>query len=64
MLAGMAIVYAFLAMLIGAINVMSVVIARFFPEEPIVEMPVTKVNDSATIAAISAAVHQYRTKYK
>jgi oxaloacetate decarboxylase (Na+ extruding) subunit gamma len=64
MLAGMGIVFAFLAMLIGAINVMSGIISRFYPEPPNVETPVSLSTDKATVAAISAAVHQYRTKYK
>ncbi len=64
MLAGMGIVFAFLAMLIWSINVMTAVVTRYFPDEPQLEMSVQKGDDSATIAAISAAVHQYRTKYK
>ena len=64
MFAGMGIVFAFLAMLIGAINLMAAIIARFFPDVPIVERAVTPSTDRATIAAITAAVHQYRTKHK
>lgn len=64
MLVGMGMVFAFLAMLIGAVNVMSAVVPRFFPEAPVLEMPVTTAADKATVAAISAAVHQYRTRYK
>ncbi len=64
MLAGMGIVFAFLAMLIWSINVMTALVARYFPDEPELEMSVHKGEDHATIAAISAAVHQYRTKYK
>jgi oxaloacetate decarboxylase (Na+ extruding) subunit gamma len=64
MLMGMGIVYAFLAMLIVAISVMAELIARFFPAEPVVEIQVQPVVDRGTIAAISAAVHKYRAKYK
>lgn len=65
MLVGMGIVFAFLAMLIGAIKVMSSLILRFFPELPAGQYPNTHHGDDlGTIAAISAAVHQYRKKYQ
>lgn len=61
MLVGMGIVFLFLAMLIGAIRVMANLVERFFPEvSVIIEKPV----DSSHVAAISAAVHQYRIKHK
>ncbi len=66
MLVGMGIVFVFLAMLVVAINTMASLVQRFFPEPPAaaVVVPVTTANktDKATIAAISAAVHQYRSK--
>jgi oxaloacetate decarboxylase (Na+ extruding) subunit gamma len=64
MLVGMGIVYAFLAMLIGAIHVMAALVVRFFPELPVTDIPVQNVIDPSSIAAISAAVHQYRLKHK
>lgn len=65
MLVGMGIVYAFLAMLIGAIYLMAAMVTRFFPELPVgVETIVRKDVDQNSIAAISAAVHQYRIKHK
>jgi oxaloacetate decarboxylase (Na+ extruding) subunit gamma len=65
MLVGMGIVYTFLAMLIGAIYAMSGLIERFLPETPKAERPATKqAVDQSSIAAISAAVHQYRLKHK
>jgi oxaloacetate decarboxylase (Na+ extruding) subunit gamma len=65
MLVGMTIVFVFLVMLIGAVNVMSTIVQRFFPEPREVLLPIVKSTDeSVTIAAISAAVHQYRSKYK
>ena len=66
MLIGMGMVYAFLAMLILAINVMSRLVRRYFPEmaTKFPEQPVTAGNDKAVVAAITAAVHQYRKKHK
>ncbi len=67
MFIGMAIVFAFLALLIVMVNFMTAVIQRFFPETPIVITPSsasTSHTDANVIAAISAAVHQYRNKHK
>jgi oxaloacetate decarboxylase (Na+ extruding) subunit gamma len=64
MLMGMGIVYAFLVMLIAAVKIMGVVIVRFFPEPPTIESLVNNAIDPGSIAAISAAVHQYRIKHK
>ncbi len=62
MLVGMGIVYLFLALLVIVINMMSYVIQRFFPEEP----PAVKIGsnglDKNTVAAITAAVHHYRSR--
>ena len=65
MLIGMGIVYSFLAMLVVAIKAMSSVILRFFPDMPSPQHPamVTKDEDPGLIAAISAAVQHYRSKY-
>jgi len=66
MLIGMGIVFAFLALLIVMVNIMTTVIQRFFPEPPVTEvLPAsasTSHTDAGVIAAISAAVHQYRNK--
>jgi len=68
MLIGMGIVFAFLAMLIVMVNIMAAVIQRYFPEQPINAITPasasTSHTDAGVIAAISAAVHQYRNKYK
>ncbi len=67
MLAGMGIVFLFLTMLVLAINIMSSLIQRFFPEAPNLVGTVTTSSsgiDKNIIAAITAAVHQHRSKPK
>ncbi len=65
MFAGMTIVFLFLTMLVGAINLMSFLVQRFFPEQPTPSIHVTTGGvDKSVIAAITAAVHQYRNKHK
>ncbi|MEN9898853.1 MAG: hypothetical protein RLZZ66_2502 [Pseudomonadota bacterium] len=67
MFAGMVIVFLFLAMLVVVINAMSVLITRYLPEE----VPSNNTAPIATnaetnkhyIAAITAAVHQYRSTH-
>jgi oxaloacetate decarboxylase gamma subunit len=65
--AGMGIVFLFLTMLVYAINMMSGLIQRYFPEEPINSMSISAAANPATdkshIAAITAAVHQYRSSH-
>lgn len=68
MLIGMGIVFAFLAMLIVAVNAMTRLLHRFYPEQPIADQTQSAASthhtDAGVIAAISAAVHQYRNKQK
>ncbi|GAB6139617.1 oxaloacetate decarboxylase subunit gamma [Methylosoma difficile] len=68
MFVGMGIVFLFLLMLVWTINVMSGLVQRYFPEasEPTLSIPTLSGNtpDKTTIAAIAAAVHQYRSKHK
>ena len=64
MFAGMTIVFLFLTMLVGAINLMSSLVQRFFPEQPTMLHVTTGGVDKSVIAAITAAVHQYRNKHK
>ena len=66
MIVGMGIVFLFLAMLVFAINSMTFLVLRFFPEVPPTAITVPTVplgTDKTTIAAISAALHQYRSKH-
>lgn len=68
MLVGMGIVFLFLAMLVVAVNFMSALVQRFFPAPLPVKSPVATTAKSAGIdpsivAAISTAIHQYRSKH-
>jgi oxaloacetate decarboxylase (Na+ extruding) subunit gamma len=67
MFAGMGIVFLFLAMLVVAINIMSYLVQRFFPDAPAPAVTVASISsgiDKSVIAAITAAVHQHRSKHK
>ncbi len=66
MFAGMSIVFLFLTMLVVAINIMSSLVQRFFPDAPLMGATATVSSgiDKSVIAAITAAVHQYRSKHK
>jgi len=65
MLIGMGMVFGFLVMLIVAIRLMSASILRFFPEISSSHHPGSHHGDDlGTIAAITAAVHQYRQKHQ
>lgn len=64
MLAGMGIVYVFLIMLVFAINLMSAVVQRYFPEASAALKVLPQNIDKSTVAAITAAVHEYRKKHR
>ena len=67
MFAGMGIVFLFLTMLVVAINIMSLLVQRFFPDAPIQVTTATTISgdiDKSIIAAIAVAVHQHRNKHK
>ena len=67
MFVGMGIVFLFLTMLVLAINIMSSLVQRFFPDVPPLVVAATTVSsgiDKSIIAAITAAVHQHRSKHK
>lgn len=64
MLLGMGIVYSFLALLVVAIKTMSSVVSRYFPDMPELHPAIKQSGeDPGTLAAITAAVHQYRKKH-
>lgn len=66
MFTGMGIVFLFLIMLVVAINIMSALVQRHFPEAPVSKaVPGITVDiDKSVVAAITAAVHQYRNDRK
>jgi oxaloacetate decarboxylase gamma subunit len=66
MFVGMGIVFLFLAMLVVAINIMSSLVRRLFPDAPAlaVAASVSGGIDKSIVAAITAAVHQYRSRHK
>jgi oxaloacetate decarboxylase gamma subunit len=66
MIVGMGIVYLFLTVLVILMKLMSALLQRFFPAKPF-SAPGARITspsgiDKSTIAAITAAVHQYRKK--
>ena len=65
MFAGMGIVFLFLTLLVGLINIMSALVQRYFPEMPASKaVPgITTDIDKSIVAAITAAVHMYRKKH-
>jgi oxaloacetate decarboxylase gamma subunit len=65
MFVGMGIVFLFLAMLVVAINVMSALVQRFFPEAAVPPNPLLNTSlDKSVVAAITAAIHQHRNRHK
>ena len=64
MIAGMGIVYAFLIMLVFTINVMSAFLQRYFPDKTVSSGKAYAGLDKSTVAAITAAVHQYRKQHR
>lgn len=63
MLIGMGIVYGFLALLVVSITGMSSLVQRFFPEMPSSHLVAGQHDDPGIVAAITAAVQQYRKKH-
>ena len=65
MFAGMGIVFLFLSMLVVAINIMSALVRRYFPEIPASKIVpgITADIDKNVVAAITAAVHVFRKKH-
>jgi oxaloacetate decarboxylase gamma subunit len=63
MFIGMGIVFGFLALLVLSISAMSSLVQRFFPEITSSHLAVGQHDDPGIVAAITAAVQQYRKKY-
>jgi oxaloacetate decarboxylase gamma subunit len=66
MVVGMGLVFLFLAMLVLAMKLMSALVQRYFPDVPPTSPVRTAANtgiEASLIAAISAAVHQYRSRH-
>jgi oxaloacetate decarboxylase gamma subunit len=64
MFAGMGIVFIFLTMLVFAINLMSAFLQRYFPDKTPNFRTMPPGLDKSTVAAITAAVHQYRNRQR
>lgn len=64
MLIGMGIVFAFLALLVIMVSMMTLLIQRFFPETPQTNLSPVALVSQPHVAAIGAAIHQYRNQYK
>lgn len=69
LMVGMIVVFAFLTVLIGAVKLMSLLVQRFseLPTDGVVDTSVPNTQEANSVspeivAAISAAVHQYRQK--
>ena len=67
MFVGMGIVFLFLIMLVVAINIMSALVQRYFPDAPVTATAASMNSggiDKTLVAAITAAVHHYRSRHK
>jgi oxaloacetate decarboxylase gamma subunit len=65
MIVGMGIVYLFLALLVAAVNAMSRVLRRYFPDAPPPALhTINPGADAGITAAIAAAVYRYRATHK
>jgi len=56
---GMTVVFTFLILLIIVVNIQAKLIAKFFPEKP-VKAPTANTNEAHHVAAIIAAVTEFR----
>lgn len=63
MLLGMTVVFLFLIILVGVVNLQAKIIAKFFPEEkPVIPTPTGQSDEPQRVAAIIAAVTEFRKK--
>ena len=60
MVLGMTVVFTFLILLIIVVNLQAKVIAKFFPEKPVEASGTAGTNDAHHVAAIVAAVSEFR----
>ncbi len=62
MVLGMTIVFLFLILLIGAMNVLSKIVHRYFPEPqaPAAGTPAPAADKLKKVAAIAAAIHHHK----
>ena len=63
MFLGMTVVFTFLFLLVLVVNIQAKLIAKFFPEEtPTTPTPSNQADESQKVAAIIAAVTEFRNK--
>jgi|SaaInl8_150m_RNA_FD_contig_21_1240100_length_260_multi_17_in_0_out_0_1 oxaloacetate decarboxylase gamma subunit len=61
MIIGMSVVFGFLTMLVGVLQVQSRVLTKFFPQKPVEpKKKAAPKSDDNVIAAIALAVHKYK----
>ena len=59
---GMTVVFIFLTLLIIVVNIQAKLIAKLFPEKPVIPSASVNVDESQHVAAIIAAVTEFRNK--
>jgi oxaloacetate decarboxylase gamma subunit len=63
MVLGMTVVFTFLVILVFAVNIQAKLIAKFFPEKtPVVPASSSQEDESQRVAAVIAAVTEFRKK--
>ncbi|MCF6245697.1 MAG: OadG family protein [Sulfurovum sp.] len=63
MVLGMTVVFTFLVILVVVVNIQAKLIAKFFPEKtPVVPVPSNQSDESQRVAAVIAAVTEFRKK--
>ena len=59
---GMTVVFTFLTLLVIVVNIQAKLIAKFFPEKPVETSSTAGTTDAHHVAAIIAAVTEFRKK--
>ena len=63
MVLGMTVVFTFLVILVFVVNIQAKLIAKFFPEKtPAIPIPSNQPDESQRVAAVIAAVTEFRKK--